>query len=124
MEFKEFEKLISETASQNNVDKDSILKDLADIIKLKYGYSIMEKERDLINEVKNKVITKLYNSEDQKINADADIHKKFKLDVLENDYLNSALDELQAEGLALVTKANVSLTKEGVMKFKQFYGEI
>ncbi len=124
MEFKEFEKLISETAAQNNVDKDSILKDLADIIKLKYGYSIMEKERDLINEVKNKVITKLYNSEDQKINADADIHKKFKLDVLENDYLNSALDELQAEGLALVTKANVSLTKEGVMKFKQFYGEI
>lgn len=124
MEFEEFEKLISETASQNNVDKDSILEDLADIIKLKYGYSIMEKERDLINEVKNKVITKLYNSEDQKINADAGIQKKFKLDVLENDYLNSALDELQTEGLALVTKTNVSLTKEGVMKFKQFYGEI
>jgi hypothetical protein len=84
----------------------------------------MDKERDLIDEVKNKIITRLYNSEDQLINADADLQKVYKLDLLENDYINFAMDELEHEGLVKVTKKNINLTKEGIMKFKEFYGEI
>ena len=124
MEFKELEQLISQTASQKEIDKASIIEDIADIIKIKYGTSRIEKERDLIDEVKNKIITKLYNSEDHTMNSKSDLSKSFKLDNLENDYLNSALDELQAEGLVNITKGDLSLTKEGIMKFKVFYGEI
>lgn len=124
MEFKELEILISETASQKEIDKATIIEDIADIIKIKYGISLIEKERDLIDEVKNKIITKLYNLEDQTINSKSDSSKIFKLDKLESDYQNPALDELQVEGLVNITKAELSLTKEGIMKFKEFYGEI
>jgi hypothetical protein len=124
MKFKDLEKLIAKTASQKNIDKAMITDDLSDILRIKYGISIMDKERDLIDEVKNKIITRLYNSEDQLINADADLQKVYKLDLLENDYINFAMDELEHEGLVKVTKKNINLTKEGIMKFKEFYGEI
>ena len=124
MEFKELEQLISKTASQKEIDKANIIEDIADIIKIKYGISIIEKERDLIDEVKSKIITKLYNLEDHTINSNSDLSKMFKLDKLESDYLSSAIDELQAEGVANIAKADISLTKEGIMKFKKFYGEI
>ena len=124
MEFKELEQLISKTASQKEIDKATIIEDVADIIKIKYGISIIEKERDLIDEVKSKIITKLYNLEDHTINSNSDLSKMFKLDKLESDYLNSAIDELQAEGVVNIVKADISLTKEGIMKFKEFYGEI
>lgn len=124
MDFKDFEKLIAKTASRKNIDKTIIIEDLADILKIKYGISILEKERELIDEVKNKIITKLYNSEDQIVNAEAELPKVYKLDLLENDYINFAMDELQQEGLVKVTKKSINLTKEGIMKFKEFYGEI
>ncbi|MCK5209875.1 MAG: hypothetical protein KAQ79_17700, partial [Cyclobacteriaceae bacterium] len=69
MEFKALEKLISETASQKDIDKDTIVEYLADILKIKYGISIIEKERDLIDEVKSKIITKLYNLEDHVLSS-------------------------------------------------------
>ena len=124
MKFKDLEKLIAKTASQKNIDKAIITEDLSDILRIKYGISIMDKERDLIDEVKNKIITRLYNSEDQLINPDADLQKVYKLDLLENDYINFAMDELEHEGLVKVTKKSINLTKEGIMKFKEFYGEI
>jgi hypothetical protein len=124
MEFKALEQLISETASEKGIEKATIIEDLGDILKIKYGISIMEKERDLIDEVKTKIITKLYNSDYQVVNSDVDYAKFFKLDLLENDYLSSALDETQQEGLITISKTQLSLTKEGVMKFKEFYGEI
>ncbi len=124
MEFQNLEKLIAKTASQKNLDKTLIIEDLADILKIKYGISILEKERELIDEVKNKIITKLYNSEDQIVNSDDDLPKVYKLDLLENDYIDFAMEELQAEGLVKVTKKSINLTKEGIMKFKEFYGEI
>jgi hypothetical protein len=124
MDFKTLEQLITETASQKAIDTTVIIDDLADILKIKYGISIMEKERDLIDEVKTKITTKLYNSENHACGSNLDLSKTFKLDALESDYLNSALDELQHEGVVLSGKSEIKLTKEGIMKFKEFYGEI
>jgi len=124
MEFKALEQLIKEIASQNELDQEIIIENLADILKIKYGISIMNKERELIAEVKNKVITKLYNLENHSCKTNLDLIKTFKLDLLEADYLNSALDELQREGLVKSTASEIILTKEGVMKYKEFYGEI
>ena len=124
MEFKALEQLISEIASEKGIEKSTIIENLVDILKIKYGISIMEKERELTDEVKSKIITKLYNQEDHILSSNSDLPKMFKLDLLENDYLNSALDELQQEGLVNITKTDVSLSKEGIMKFKEFYGEI
>jgi predicted transcriptional regulator len=124
MNFKELEDLITEIADQKKADKSEIIENLADILKIKYGITIMNKERDLIDEVKNKVITKLYNLEAHACKSDADLAKIFKLDLLETDYLDPALDELQRESLVVSDKNQISLTKEGVMKFKEFYGEI
>ena len=124
MDIKGLEQLISEIASQQNASQSAIIDDLADILKMKYGISIMAKERELIDEVKMKIITKLYNSEMQKANTDSDIAKLFKLDLLEIDYFDNAINELEHEGLLKKMKSDLSLTKEGVMKFKSFYGEI
>ena len=68
MEFKTLEQLISDTATQKAIDKSTIIEDLADILKVKYSVSIMDKERDIIDEVKTKVITKLYNTDNNNIN--------------------------------------------------------
>jgi len=124
MDFKALELLISETASQKGIAITAMIEDLADIVKMKYGIAIMEKERAFIEEVKNRVITKMYNSDNQKVNAVGDLQKLFKLDILESDYLDTAMDELQQEGLLNISKKEYTLTKEGVMKFKDFYGEI
>ena len=84
----------------------------------------MEKERDLIDEVKNKVITKLYNADNHSVSSSNDLKKTFKLDLLEIDYLDAAIDELIQEEALKISKSTYILTKVGVMKFKEFYGEI
>ena len=124
MDFKSLEQLITETGAQKGIDPTIIIDDISDILKIKYGISIIEKERDLIDEVKTKVITKLYNLENHSCASNLNLAKTFKLDLLEGDYINSALDELQLEGVVRSTKSEIKLTKEGVMKFKEFYGEI
>ena len=124
MDFKALEQLIKETASHKKIDEESIIDDVADVIRLKYGISIMEKERELIDEVKNKIITKLYNSDEHTISTRGELPVIFKLDALEKDYLDESLNELRHEGLVEQSSSSISLTKEGVMKFKQFYGEI
>ena len=124
MDFKALEQLISETANQKGIDKNVITEDLADFLKVKYSVSIMEKERDIIDEVKNKVITKLYNSDRNSVASNKDLQQSFKLDLLEIDYLSTAIDELAQEGSVKSSKAVYILTKEGAMKFKEFYGEI
>lgn len=124
MDFKSLEQLISDTANQKGIDKQVITEDLADFLKMKYSVSIMEKERDLIDEVKNKVITKLYNSDGNSVASNKDLQKSFKLDLLEIDYLSTAIDELTQAGIVKFSKAEYLLTKEGAMKFKEFYGEI
>ena len=124
MNFKELEQLITETANQNNINQTSIIEDLADIVKIKYGITIMEKERDLIDEVKSKVITKLYNLEGHKVSSKNDLQTLFKLDALESEYLDTGLNELQLEGQVKLSTGELVLTKEGIMKFKEFYGEI
>ena len=124
MDIKSLEKLISEIASQQNTYQGAIVDDLAIYLKLKYGTTIMEKERELIDEVKMKIVTKLYNSEMHKANVSSDVRKTFKLDLLEMDYVDVAADELEQEGLIKKSKSDIALTKEGVMKFKTFYGEI
>ena len=124
MDFKGLEKLISDIANQKGIDKNAITEDLADFLRSKYSVSIMEKERDLIDEVKTKVITKLYNADNNRISSSNDLKKAFKLDLLEIDYLDTAIDELIHEDALKVSKAAYVLTKVGVMKFKEFYGEI
>ena len=124
MNFKALEELIANTASQKGIAKDVIIEDLADFLKVKYSVSIMEKERDIIDEVKNKVITRLYNADRNSVSSSKDLQKSFKLDLLEIDYLDTAIDELLQEGTVKTSKAEYILTKEGVMKFKEFYGEI
>ncbi len=124
MDIKTLEELIDSIAKQKGMDKATITEDLGDFLKSKYSVSIMEKERDLIDEVKNKVITKLYNAENNSVNSSEDLKKTFKLDLLEIDYLGNAVDELTQEGILKTNKASYVLTKEGAMKFKEFYGEI
>ena len=124
MEFKGLEKLISDIANQKGLATSVITADLADFLRTKYSVSIMEKERDLIDEVKNKIITKLYNADNHLVSSSEDLKKAFRLDLLEIDYLDTAIAELTHQGALRTSKAQYVLTKVGIMKFKEFYGEI
>jgi hypothetical protein len=124
MDIKALEQLIKDAAKRKHIAEEAIVEDLADILKMKYGISIMARERDLLDEVKMKIITRLYNSEFQTFKAGPDVVKSYKLDLLEADYYETACDELLHEGLIKLKNDETALTKEGIMKFKIFYGEI
>ena len=124
MDIRQLTQLIKETAAQKEVQEEVIIDDLIGILKMKYGISIMEKEREFIDEVKMKIITRLYNVENQKVSNSIDLSKEFKLDLLEADYLDAAREELQSEGLVKISKGELCITRQGVMKFKEFYGEV
>ena len=124
MNIQQLTQLIKDTAAQKGVQEEIIIEDLIGILKMKYGISIMEKEREFIDEVKMKIITRLYNIENQKVSNNDDLNKEFKLDILESDYLDAAREELQSEGLLKLSKGDLCITKQGVMKFKEFYGEV
>ena len=116
--------LIKGIAQDKQINEEEIIDHLAEILKIKFGVLIMEKERLLIDEVKTKIITRLYNSEKHTVKMDTGMQKLFKLDLLENDYLQPALEELIQEGVVAKLSQAYALTREGIMKFKEFYGEI
>ncbi len=125
MDVNELDKIIEKVAIENNLDKEELTNELAEILKLKYGLTLMEKERLIIDEVKNKILTRLYNTYENRINKqESDEIKHYRLDSVEAKYLDSALAELVSEGLVQSSKLETVLTDAGIIKYKQFYGEI
>lgn len=125
MNIDELKQIIEKIATDKKLDPEELIAELAEIAKLKYGATLVEKERMIIDEVKNKILTRLYNTDEHKIDKhESDEIKHYRLDGLEAKYLNSALEELVGEGLAQSENRETSLTEAGILKYKQFYGEI
>jgi hypothetical protein len=125
MDIQALKDLISEISEKKNIDGDTLVEDLVDILKLKYGIALMEKERLLIDEVRNKVLTRLYNTDGHVITKGVTNQEKYyKLDTLEGQYLSNALTELAREGLVQDDKKQTVLTEAGILKYREFYGEI
>ncbi len=122
---KALENLIKKIAQEKNIAEEQLTNELIELLKLKYDVTLMEKERTIIDEVRNKIITRLYNTDNHSIDTyKFDVSKHFKLDKLEQDYLERAQSELVQEGLLETDKHNMALTKTGILKYKEFYGEI
>lgn len=125
MDILTLEKLIDEIASQNNLDKGKLILEIHDWLKLKYGIIFLEKERILIDSLKNKIITRLYNFENHMINIkETDRPASYKADQLEKNYINQAEHELEVEGLIQKSGNTISLSEAGMLKYKEFYGEL
>ncbi len=125
MNIKELEQTIEKIAVEKRMNIEDLMDEMAEIIKLKYGVTRVEKERSIIDEVKNKILTRLYNTYEHTINKlESDEIRHYRLDGLEARYLDMALEELVSEGLAQSDKRETKLLDAGVLKYKQFYGEI
>jgi len=125
MDIQSLEALIDKIADKRNVQKTELINELADILKLKYDITLMDKERAIVDEVKNKIVTRLYNTEHHSINrSDHDEVKHYKLDALETRFLDTALEEMLLEGLITHEKNTTALTDAGILKYKEFYGEV
>ncbi len=124
MNIEELEQLVQSIAKEKKINASDILLDIADFVKLKYGITYIEKERALIDETKNKIITRLYNTDNHTLfKKNTDQIKHFKLDLVEADFLEKALEELSQEGLVLNNSDSLLLTRTGILQYKEFFGE-
>ena len=125
MHIDEFKDLISKIALQERRQEEDVLEECAEILKIKYGVLLIEQERALVDELKNKIVTRLYNYENHSLEL-AELNKKeaFKADTLDMDFMERAEQELVVEGLIEKTSNSIALTEAGIVKFKSFYGEM
>jgi hypothetical protein len=125
MQFEVLMEQIARISADTGIQPGSLVAELSDILKLKYGGLLLEKERDLINEVRTKILTRLYNTDGHTIDlGTADANRHFRLDELEGRYLDNALGELLAEGLLAQEGRRIRLSDAGVLKYKEIYGEL
>jgi hypothetical protein len=125
MDIQELDRLIDKIAVDRDLSKESLIDELSEILELKYNITLMAKERAIIDEVRNKILTRLYNTDGHTINrASADEKSYFRLDELEYRYLDLGLEELGREGLIGNDPKQIVLTDSGILKYKEFYGEI
>ena len=125
MQFEVLMEQIARISVDTGIPPGSLVAELSDILKLKYGGLLLEKERELVIEVRSKILTRLYNTDGHTIDlGKADANRHFRLDELENRYLDNAVGELLAEGLLAQEGRRVRLTDAGVLKYKEIYGEL
>lgn len=116
---------IARISADTGIPAGSLIAELSDILQLKYGRVLLDKERELKNDVRIKILTRLYNTDGHTINlGTADASRHFRLDELENRYLDVAEGELLAEGLLQRDGRRIRLTDAGILKYKEIYGEL
>ena len=125
MDIQALDKLIDKIAKDKSISREALIDELGDILKLKYDITLMNKERNIVDEVRNKLLTRLYNTDGHVITKSTANEKSYyRLDELEYQYLSNALEELTREGLVEDDPKQTLLTDAGILKYKQFYGEI
>jgi len=125
MTIEDLNKTIENISKNQKIEKGVIIDDIIDILKIKYGEILLEKEKELVFELKNKIITRLYSFDDHSIPANHASKKEiYKADRLDMNFLEKAENELVAEGLLENDGQNLRLTNSGVLKYKSFYGEV
>ncbi len=115
-----------DTISRNQkIEKGVIIDDLIDILKIKYGETLLEREQALVSELKNKIITRLYGYENHRVDmGKVDKAKIYHADRIDMGFAEKAEGELIAEGLLLADGKTLQLTDAGIVKYKKFYGEV
>ena len=118
-------KTIDTIAKNQKIEKGIIIDDLIEILKIKYGEMLLEREQALVSELKNKIITRLYGYENHRVDMSrVDKAKIYNADRIDMEFAEKAEGELVAEGLLLADGKTLQLTDSGIMKYKKFYGEV
>ena len=125
MEFKELETLITELSTSSEKSVTEITQALADFAKVKYGSITTEQEQAIIKSVQEKLITGLYRMTNHSyVTSRPDYKNKFGFDELEMDYLEKAANELGELEILEGNQNYTKLSKSGILKAKELFGEI
>ena len=118
-------KTIDNIAQNQKIEKEVIIDDIIEILKIKYGEILLEKEKELVAELKNKIVTRLYGYENHQVDiSKVNLAQVFHADRIDMEFAEKAEGELIAEGLLVKEEKNLKLTDAGIMKYKKFYGEV
>ena len=119
MTIEELNKTIENISKNQKIEKGLIIDDIVDILKIKYGEILLEKEKELVSELKNKIVTRLYGFDNHAIPANHSNKKDiYKADRLDMNFLEKAENELMAEGLLENDGQNLKLTNSGILKYR------
>ncbi len=118
-------KTIDNIASNQKIEKEVIIDDIIEILKIKYGEILLEKEQELVAELKNKIVTRLYGYENHTVDTSkVDKAEVYHADRIDMGFAEKAEGELMAEGLLENNGKTIKLTDAGILKYKKFYGEV
>lgn len=125
MTIQQLEQLIEQLAQTSKINQSDIIKDLSDYAQLKFGNNVTAKERKIIDRVKEKIISTLYKMQDHTlVSKRPDIKRIFGFDNLDIQFVESASEELESEGILEGGQNYSKLTGRGVLKAKEISGEI
>ncbi|SHN21088.1 hypothetical protein [Flavobacterium xinjiangense] len=122
MTIQDLQKKIDEIATYENIDQQEIINGIMANLEIKYkkaNYS--EEDKKLIEELKTKILTKLYSLPEHKklINHMTKFDELFGLDKLEFKLLNNAFNELEAEGDVYSLEYEIGLKEQGIRKTRK-----
>lgn len=121
MNINELEKKIKQIASEKNIKEQEIINGI--LANLEEVYSLKdhsENDRQIIDGIKQKIVTTLLNCENQKkiVNQATKYNELFDLDRVEMDLLNDAWNELEADRDVFSLAFEIGLTDEGIRKYR------
>lgn len=122
---KELEALIDQLSVTSQKSKAEIIADLSEIATLKYGKAFTDNQRQLIENIQRKLITSLYKrSGHEYVSRRADWKKDFGFDNADMELFEQAARELLNAGILEMGEYYTKLTNEGILKAKEFFGEL
>lgn len=125
MNIQDLEKILNQIAESKNIEISDIIEKMSNYAELCYSDGIEEYDRKIVDTVKTKILKELYKmSNHSYVSSRPNYKEKFKLDNLENEKVEQAVNELYSEGLIDGNENYVELTKNGIFEVKRLTGNI
>lgn len=121
MNINELEKKIKQIASAKNIREQEIINGILSNLEQVYSpKDHSEKDRQIIDGIKRKIVTTLFNCDNQKknVNQATKYDELFDLDRVEMGLVNDAWNELEADRDVFSLAYEIGLTDEGIRKYR------
>jgi len=125
MTLDEFNQLINELSANCNISESDILDSVADSARLKFGKVTSADERNLIDQIKERLILGYYQMPNHSyVTSRPDYKAKFGFDDFDMKFISNAAEELENEKLIAGNDNYIALTEKGIIQAKRLKGQL